>query len=88
MTPSKKGVTFNLLHKEWEFPKRGIPTLEETMYRPAQIERWLHWFKTSFALPDNSTTNSYSLTPNKRNGLYVLVVSRTHFRVNPHFIVA
>ena len=33
--------------------------------RPAQTESGIQSFKKSFQLPDNSTTNSYSLIPNK-----------------------
>ena len=34
-------------------------------HKPDQTKSGLQWFKTSFRLPDNSTTNSYSHIPNK-----------------------
>ena len=44
--------------------------VKEVPNRPAQTERGPQWFKTSFRLPDNSTTNSYSLIPNKEEWSY------------------
>ena len=44
--------------------------VKEVPHRPAQTERGLQWFKTSFQLPDNSITNSYSLIPNKEEWSY------------------
>ena len=42
-----------------KYPMKVVP------HRPAKTERGLQWFKTSFRLPDNSSTNSYSVIPNK-----------------------
>ena len=39
---------------ETELSKKYL--VKEVPYRPAQTERGLQWFKTSFQLPDNSTT--------------------------------
>ena len=36
----------------------------------AQTEMGLQWFKMSFRLPDNSTTNSYNLMPIKEEWSY------------------
>ena len=47
-----------------KYPLKGVP------HRTAQTERGLQWFKTSLWLPDNSTTNSYSLKPNKGGWSY------------------
>ena len=44
--------------------------LKVVPYRPAQTERELQWFKMSFRISDNFTTNSYSLTPNKMEWSY------------------
>ena len=41
------------------YPVKVVPN------RPAQTESGIQSFKKSFQLPDNSTTNSYSLIPNK-----------------------
>ena len=46
------------------YPVKVVP------HRPAQTERGLQWFKTSFQLRDNSITNSYSLIPNKEEWSY------------------
>ena len=48
---------------ETELSKKYL--VKEVPHRLAQTERGLQWFKTSFQLPDNSTTNSYCLVPNK-----------------------
>ena len=34
--------------------------VKKVTHRPAQTERGLQWYKISFRIPDNSTTNSYS----------------------------
>ena len=47
-----------------KYPAKVVP------HRPAQTGGGLQWFKTSFRLPDNSTTNSYSLIPNKAERSY------------------
>ena len=39
-------------------------------HRASQTERGLQWFKMSFRLPDNSTTNPYGLIPNKEEWSY------------------
>ena len=44
--------------------------VKEVPHRPAQIERELQWFKTSFQLPDYSTSNSYCLIPKKGEWSY------------------
>ena len=44
--------------------------VKEIPHRPAQIERGLQWFKTSFWLPDSSTTNSYCLILKKEERSY------------------
>ena len=44
--------------------------LKVVPYRPAQTERGLQWFKMSFRISDNFTTNSYSLIPNKMEWSY------------------
>ena len=38
--------------------------------RASQTERGLQWFKMSFRLPGNSTTNPYGLIPNKEKWRY------------------
>ena len=43
--------------------------LKVVPYRPAQTERGLQWFKMSFRISDNFTTNSYSLYQTRRNGV-------------------
>ena len=47
-----------------QYPMKVLP------YRPPQTATGLQWFKTSFQLPDNSTTNSYSHIPNKEEWSY------------------
>ena len=47
-----------------KYPLKMVPN------RPAQTEMGLQWFKTSFRLPDNSTTNSYGLIPNTEEWSY------------------
>ena len=44
-------------------------------HRHAQTKRGLHWFKTSFQLPDNSIANSYGLIPNKEVWSYRRTIS-------------
>ena len=41
------------------------------LHRPAQTERGFQWFKISFQLPDNSTTNSYSQPYTKQGAIGV-----------------
>ena len=53
---------------ETELSKKYL--VKEVPQRPAQTERGLQWFKTSFWLPDNSTTNSYCLRPKKGGWSY------------------
>ena len=49
-------------------------------HRLAQTERGLQWFKTSFQLPDNSTTNSYiALYQTRRNEV---VIGEEQYQIN------
>ena len=52
------------------FSKCNLNFVKVVPHRAAQTERGLRWFKTSFRLPNNSTTNSYSLIPNKEEWSY------------------
>ena len=47
-----------------KYPMKVVPN------QPAQTGRGLQWLKTAFQLPDNSTTNSYFLIPNKEEWSY------------------
>ena len=68
-------VMLPLLHPFSPLSSRYLPLMKTKLskkyfvkkipHRPAQTERGFHWFKTSFWLPDNFTTNSYCLIPKK-----------------------
>ena len=55
---------------EMQTELRKKDSVKEVPHRSVQTERGLHWFKASFLLPDNSTTNSYSLIPKKGEWSY------------------
>ena len=54
--------------------------VKEVPHRPAQTERGLQWFKTSFWLLDNSTMDSYCLIPKKRE---IQINNPTKYYITP-----
>ena len=56
------------LNTNWNQQK--IHPVNVVPHRPTQTERDLQWLNMSLQFPDNSTTHSYSLIPNKEEWSY------------------